>query len=74
MKIFIQLFGAELITSSANLLSFPGSSDLEHGSFSVRWMSGMPVVTRGSYLWGDLCEVVRSCRTSLSSYLVTKSE
>ena len=37
-------------------------------------MSGMPVVNHGSYLWGDRGEIVRSCRTSLSSYLVTKSE
>ena len=41
----MDLSSAELITSSANLLSFPGSSDLEHGSFSVSRLSGMPVVT-----------------------------
>ena len=66
VKIFMQLSGTELITPSANLLRFPGSSDFEHGSFSVSRMSEMPVVTRGSYLWGDCCEIVRSCRTSLS--------
>ena len=33
MKVFMQLSGAELIAPSAYRLSFPGSSDLERGSF-----------------------------------------